>query len=184
MTSDSSSTVLATRLQPEVRARFATLSAMHGLTESALLAKLIGEVLRANTAPSADALPVVERVALSDDERVTLRLRKGDRGRALALAEARGVKPGTYLTLLIHNHVNEADVLPAYELDILKSSTARLAALGRDLRAFAAPNTLSAEDLSALRDLMEQLRREVATAREAASDVVKRNLQSWEGAHA
>jgi hypothetical protein len=31
---------------------------------------------------------------------------------------------------------------------------------------------------------MERLRVEVAAAREASSEVVRRNLQSWEGSHA
>ncbi|MBS0426530.1 MAG: hypothetical protein JSR41_04480 [Proteobacteria bacterium] len=94
------------------------------------------------------------------------------------------MKPATYLTLLIHNHVNATDVLPSRELDALKASTAHMAALGRELRKFAVPNSLGVEDLSALRDLLEHVRHEVASAREASSAVVKRNLQSWEGARA
>lgn len=171
-----------------MKARFAALAARHGLTESGLVAKLVGEVLRGNASAKVDSPRVAsERVAgggARGEDRLTVRLRQGDRGRAEDLAEARGIKPATYLTLLIHNHVNATDVLPSHELDALKASTAHMAALGRELRKFAVPNSPDADDLSTLRDLLEHVGHEVASAREASSAVVKRNLQSWEGAHA
>ena len=184
----SQSALISTRLPSEMKARFAALAAQHGLTESGLVAKLVGEVLRGNASAKVDSPRVAsERVAgggARGEDRLTVRLRQGDRGRAEDLAEARGIKPATYLTLLIHNHVNATDVLPSHELDALKASTAHMAALGRELRKFAVPNSPDADDLSTLRDLLEHVGHEVASAREASSAVVKRNLQSWEGAHA
>ena len=188
MATASQSAVISTRLPSEMKARFAALAARHGLTESGLVAKLVGEVLRGNASAKVDSPRVAsERVAgggARGEDRLTVRLRQGDRGRAEDLAEARGIKPATYLTLLIHNHVNATDVLPSHELDALKASTAHMAALGRELRKFAVPNSPDADDLSTLRDLLEHVGHEVASAREASSAVVKRNLQSWEGAHA
>lgn len=188
MTSRIASSVVGVRISDETRTRFAALAAQHQLSVSALMAKLIDGVLASNVSPSQDggetANPPHAFDGIPADDRISLRLRRGDRSQADAHAAARGMRTGTYLALLIHNHVRATDVLPPHELDVVKGLGAHIAELGRELRAFAAPNTLSADDLSELRDLMEQLRREVAAAREAASHVVKRNLQSWEGAHA
>lgn len=188
MTSRLASSVIGARVSDETRTRFAALAAQHQLSVSALMAKLIDGVLTGNASPSRGGGETARLPDAFDgtpaDDRLSLRLRRGDRAQADARATARGMRTGTYLALLIHNHVRAIDVLPPHELDVVKGLGAHIAELGRELRAFAAPNTLSADDLSELRDLMEQLRREVAAAREAASHVVKRNLQSWEGAHA
>ncbi len=188
LTSRSASSVIGVRVSDETRTRFAALASQHQLSVSALMTRLIDGVLANNgvrpdsgveTDGSHDAF-----AGAPADDRISLRLRRGDRVQAAARAEARGMRTGTYLALLIHNHVRAADVLPPPELDVVKSLSAHIAALGRELRVFAAPNTLSAQDLSELRDLMERLRVEVAAAREASSEVVRRNLQSWEGTHA
>lgn len=176
------------RLPPDAKAKFVALAARHQLTESGLLFKLVDEVLRSN-APSAVASALVADVNdiethAATEDRFTLRLRHGDRTRAAARAGARGMKTGTYLALLIHNHVCASDVLPPQELDQLKAVGAQLAALGRQLRVFDMPNTLAEPAASELRDLLARLRHEVASAREASAAVVRRNLMSWEAAHA
>ena len=179
--------VIGVRVSDKTRTRFAALAAQHQLSVSALMTKLIDGVLANNGVRPESGVETDssrdEFAGVPADDRISLRLRRGDRGQAAARAEARGMRTGTYLALLIHNHVRATDVLPPPELDVVKSLSAHIAALGRELRVFAAPNTLSAQDLSELRDLMEQLRVEVAAAREASSEVVRRNLQSWEGTH-
>ena len=121
---------------------------------------------------------------LPAEGRITLRLRPGDRTLAAERAGARGMKTGTYLALLIHNHVSASDVLPPKELDLLKATGARLAALGRQLRMFDMPNTLTEPAHSELCDLVVRLRHEVEAAREATAAVVRRNLASWEASDA
>lgn len=113
-------------------------------------------------------------------DRLTLRLRKGDRALAAERARARGMKTASYLALLIHNHVRDAAVLPPNELDQIKVTGARLAALGRQLRMFGMPNTLSESVASDLGEAIASVRREVEVAREATAAVVHRNLISWE----
>ncbi|WP_018904947.1 hypothetical protein ABL841_30265 [Variovorax paradoxus] len=90
------------------------------------------------------------------------------------------MKTASYLALLIHNHVRVAAVLPANELDHIKATGARLAALGRQLRMFGMPNTLSEPVASDLGEAIAQVRREVEVAREATAALVRRNLISWE----
>jgi hypothetical protein len=182
------SVVISMRLPPDVKARFAALAARHQFTESGLLSKLIDEVLRSNVPGAvASGLAADVRDAETDaasEDRITLRLRHGDRTRAAERAGARGMRTGTYLALLIHNHVRAADVLPPQELDLIKAVGAQLAALGRQLRMFDMPNTLAEPAASELRDLLAHVRHEVESAREASAAVVRRNLMSWEAGHA
>ena len=181
------SAVVSMRLLPDAKVRFAALAERHQLTESGLLSKLVDEVLRAN-APNAGAsdLAVDANDAKCDaasEDRITLRLRHCDRARAAERAGARGMKTGTYLALLIHNHLRASDVLPPEELDLLKAVGAQLAALGRQLRVFDMPNTMAETAASELRDLLARVRHEVESAREASAAVVRRNLMSWEAGH-
>ncbi|SDZ72276.1 hypothetical protein SAMN05518854_1266 [Variovorax sp. YR266] len=168
----------------DARAYFVALAARHHLNASGLLAKMVDEVLKTNGAIS---LGSDGPRSAGDSEsgfgvadRITLRLRPGDRMLAVKRADARGMKTGSYLSMLIHNHVRGSAVLPPKELDQLRVTCAQLAALGRQLRRFGMPNTLAAPVASDLGDAMALVLREVEVAREATAAVVRRNLISWE----
>lgn len=184
MTKTSRSSVIGIRVSSDTRSRFAALAARHQLSESGLLSKLVDEVLKANDLVACESgeqwgarVPIVEGAA---EDRITLRLRKGDRTLALERACARGMRTGSYLTMLVHNHVRGSAVLPPNELDLIKATGARLAGLGRQLRMFGMPNTLVEPEGSELRDAIALARREIEAAREATAAVVRWNLISWE----
>ena len=90
------------------------------------------------------------------------------------------MKTGSYLSLLIHNHVRGSAMLPPKELDQIKAACAQLAALGRQLRLFCMPNTSVAPSASELHDAIALARREIEAARETTAAVVRWNLRSWE----
>ncbi|MBT2337135.1 hypothetical protein J7E49_24945 [Variovorax paradoxus] len=90
------------------------------------------------------------------------------------------MKTAGYLAMLVHNHVRSSAVLPPNELDLLKTTGAQLAALGRQLRMLGTPNTLSESAASELRDAIALARQETEAAREATAAIVRRNLISWE----
>ena len=90
------------------------------------------------------------------------------------------MRTGSYLALLVHNHVRSSAVLPPNELDLIKATGAQLAALGRQFRRFGMPNTLAEPMASELRDAIALARREIDAAREVTAAVVRRNLISWE----
>jgi len=166
----------------DTKARFVALAARHQLSESSLLAKMVDEVLKANSPLTRGSSS--QRIALSSDadtvagDRITLRLRPGDRSSAAKRAHARGMKTGSYLALLIHNHVRGSQVLPPSELDQIRTVCAHLAALGRQLQVFGMPSTLL--EPYELGDAIVLARREVKAAREATAAVVRSNLISWE----
>jgi hypothetical protein len=177
------SRVIATRVPPETRAHFVALAARHHLSASSLLAKMVDEVLKTPGEswlyPGGQRSPCETESGIGEADRVTLRLRKGDRALAAERARVRWMKTASYLTLLIHNHVRDAAVLPPNELDQIKATGARLAVLGRQLRMFGMPNTLS-QPASDLSETIARVRREVEAAREATTAIVRRNLVSWE----
>jgi hypothetical protein len=184
MTKTSRSSVIGTRVSSDTRSRFAALAARHQLSESGLLAKLIDEVLKTDRALARESGEQrIARDATVDgvaEDRITLRLRNGDRTLAAERAGARGMRTGSYLAMLIHNHVRGTAVLPPNELDLIKATGAQLAALGRQLRMLGMPNTLAEPAASELRDAIALTRREIDAAREATAAVVRRNLISWE----
>ena len=182
--SSRSSRVIATRVPPETRACFAALAARHHLSASSLLAKMVDEVLKTHGVISPGSgeqrFPHETESDIGAADRITLRLRQGDRALATERARARGMKTASYLALLIHNHVRDAAVLPPNELDQIKVTGARLAALGRQLRTFGTPNTQPATVAPDLSEAIASVRREVEVAREATAALVRRNLISWE----
>lgn len=90
------------------------------------------------------------------------------------------MKTGSYLVMLIHNHVRDSAVMPPNELDQIKAVCAQLAALGRLLRMFGMPNTFAQPVAVELGDVVAMVRREVEAAREATAAVVRQNLMHWE----
>ena len=179
-----SSRVIATRVPPDTKAHFAALAARHHLSASTLLAKMVDEVLKTNGEISLGSaeqrFPHESESDIGVADRITLRLRKGDRALAAQRAHSRGMKTASYLALLIHNHVRDAAVLPPNELDQIKVTGAHLAALGRQLRRFGVPNTQLAPLAPDLSEAIALVRREVEATREATAALVRRNLISWE----
>ncbi|WP_431112958.1 hypothetical protein [Variovorax paradoxus] len=178
------SRVIGTRVSPETKARFTVLAARHHLSTSSLLAKMVDEVLKTHGESSPGSAgprsPSESESGAGVTDRITLRLRKGDRALAALRAHSRGMKTGSYLVLLVHNHVRDTAVLPPNELDQIKVTAAQLAALGRQLRMFGVPNTQPQPLALDLSEAIALLRREVEMAREAAAAIVRRNLNSWE----
>ena len=178
------SRVIGTRVSPETRARFAALAARHHLSASSLLAKMVDEVLKTNgdISPGSDGRRSLRETecGVGEPDRITLRLRGGDRALAAQRAHSRGMKTGSYLALLIRNHVRDSAVLPPNELDQIKVTVARLAALQRQLRMFGMPNTQPEPVASDLSEAIARVWREVEATREATAAIARRNLISWE----
>jgi hypothetical protein len=77
---------------------------------------------------------------LSED-RITLRLRAGDRAQISERVHP-AMKPGSELAMLIDNHVHGLVMLPPNELAQIKATCAQLAALGRRFRMFGLSNSV------------------------------------------
>jgi hypothetical protein len=173
--------VIGTRTSRETKNRFGALAAQRGLTESALLALLLDEVL----APWHDGAP--PSVAHSTDvdstsDRLTVRLRPGDRGIHDARAAGRRMKTATYLSMLVRSHVREIPVMPPRELEELRCTVGHLALLGREMRSLEASNPSAVAVTGA--DLWLDVGRALESVREAVAALVRANLRGWETGHA
>ena len=169
--------LIAAHTSPEKKAKFAALAASRGMSESALLTLLMDDVLEQNDVP---ACASANAEADTATERVSLRLRCGDRRRVDARAAARNMKTASYLVALVRAHVRHDAPLPTAELNSLKMAVGQLSAVGRNLNQIAHASHLGA---AVGGDLVPHLHETVARVEEVrryVADVVRGNLMSWE----
>src|SRR5579863_7057631 len=124
------SSLLSITARPSVaeKARFATLAAASGVSESALAMIAIRKVLDRDAPPLCGSVPAPARGPATD--RITIRLRPGDGESIARRAAQRGMKPSAYLAALVRAHVAVNPPLAAKELAALKHSIVVLAELG------------------------------------------------------
>jgi hypothetical protein len=173
-------THLATWIDVQTKERFASAAARQGLSESALLKRLVDQMLATGSEQSVAAVvPVDPR-----DARVTVRLVPEDRALLRERAAARTMPAATYVSILVRAHLRQLAPLPDRELSALRSTVNELAALGRTL------NTMAR--------LLERDRREMVPGRNEVYAMMKicellwdrvrglimTNLVSWEVGHA
>lgn len=119
------------RLSSEARARFRALARAYGLTESALLNRLISGAINILPPPTGEALYKVEDAARA--ERLSVRLYPDDRQLLAERASARGMASATYLSALARSHLRQLAPLPDVERRAFERCVAELSAIGRNL---------------------------------------------------
>jgi len=98
----SGSTHLSTWISTETKQRFRAIATKQGVSESALLKRLIEKLL---TLAAADEAAVTPPPAELRDARLTIRLRADDRLLLRERAAARGMPAATYLSVLTRSHL-------------------------------------------------------------------------------
>jgi hypothetical protein len=163
---------ITARASAEEKARFSTLAARAGISESALAMIAIRSVLDPDGKPLREAEPAPALGPATD--RITIRLRPGDGVSIARRAAQRGMKPSAYIAALVRAHVAANPPWPAQELAALKQSVVVLSGLGRLMAQAAEASTgISREDL-------HRTRAAVATLEQYTHDVVRTALISWE----
>lgn len=156
------------------KARFATLAAVSGVSESTLAMIAIRRVLDPDAGPSHGSVSAPARGPATD--RITIRLRPGDGESIARRAEQRGMKPSAYLAALVRTHVAVNPPLTANELATLKQSVAVLASVGRALaQAIRLPSSPDSA-----REEMQRTRAAVAILEQRTHDLARAALISWE----
>jgi hypothetical protein len=172
-------THLSTWVDADTKQRFSSAAARQGLSESALLKRLIEQMLAAGpAAPIAPVVPVDLR-----DARVTVRLVPEDRALLRERAAARMMPAATYVSMLVRTHLRQLAPLPDRELAALRSAVNELAVLGRNLntiaRAFQQDRrevVPGKQEVYAMLEICEGLR-------DYFRELIKANLVSWEVGH-
>jgi hypothetical protein len=136
--------VAKTRVTPEIKHALRNVAERELLSEAAWLKRLIVRELGARRAADGgtrEAGPTIEVRQSSSSVNGTgargkplfVRLRRDDRLLLDARAEARGMRPATYASVLLRAHLRQLTPLPKEELLALKRSVAELAAIGRNI---------------------------------------------------
>jgi hypothetical protein len=165
------------RIDPQLKLRLQAIAVEQGLTESAVLKRLVIGVV--GTAPASDA-KVLAIEPIGPRARVYVRLRPGDHALLRARAGGRGLASATYVSMLVRTHLRGVSPLPDRELAELRNAVGALGAVGRNLNQIArvAHQTgrvegLTTADLRTILAAFEGLRAHF-------KGLIEANIASWE----
>ena len=170
---------ITARPRSEEKVRFAHLAAARGLSESALALIAIRDLLE-SSAPTSKLPPASGKEPAID--RITIRLRPGDRRAVRQRATQRRMKDSAYVAAMVRAHVAASPPLTADELAAFKLAVTVLAGFGR-LLARTAREVIQAGGMH--RELQQDLSRTrsmVADLEQRTHDLARAALVSWESA--
>ena len=186
---------LKAHVSPEIKLRAKAVADREFLSEAAWLKRLVLREIRAcNAATAREDEPSPKEgsrrpgredsAANGCDKPMLVRLRNEDRLLLDARAEARGMRPATYASVLLRSHMRQLTPLPKDELLALKRSIALLASIGRNINQIAkAANQGGRIADSAGAEFRAMLKICIAL-RDNTKALLKANETSWETGHA
>src|SRR5208283_1907697 len=128
-------THLTTWVTRETKDRFAAVARHQGLSDSAMLKRLVDLMLQGASAAEVGTPGGAERA--SRDSRLTVRIRRDDQMLLHERAAARGMAAATYVSVLTRSHLRSLTPLPKEELLALKRTVSELGNIGRNLNQIA-----------------------------------------------
>jgi hypothetical protein len=167
---------LSTWITSESKQRFSAAACHLGLSESALLRRLVLQLLATGTEDPAP-LAAADRAR---DARITVRLAAEDRALLRERAAARAMPASTYVSVLVRAHLRRLAPLPDRELAALKATTAELAALGRNLTVTAGLVGAPDQRSGPTREELFAIVRACEALRDHTRGLMKSNLVSWQ----
>jgi predicted DNA binding CopG/RHH family protein len=175
------STHLSTWISNEAKRRFSAAAARQSLSESALLKRLVEQMLA-----SVEVDDVAESVIPLDprDARLTVRLLPEDRARLRERAAARTMPVATYVSVLVRSHLRRLPPLPDRELSSLQAAVRELAAIGRNLNTMTRLLQQDARQAVPGRQEVLAMLRIGEALRDHVRALIKANLISWDIGHA
>jgi predicted DNA-binding protein len=172
---------LTIRLPSDDRARLQALARDYGLTESALLKRLIDRAIEP-VAPH----PVAPAECVRDAARVDrlyVRLYPDDRQLLAERATARGMASATYLAALARAHLRQLTPLPEAELQAFNRCVAHLGAINRHLHQIARYVERGGDASARIREDLVVFLKTGKAAFEHLKDTLKANKKSWEAGY-
>ncbi len=172
-----SSPCIQCRIDPQIKLRLQAIAVERGLTESAVLKRLV--IAAIGMAPAIDAR-VLAVEPIGPRARVYVRLRRSDHALLRERAAGRGLASATYVSMLVRSHLRNVPPLPDRELAELRQAAGVLGAVGRNLNQIArvAHQTGRFEELTT-GDFRAMLRAFEAL-RAHFKRLIQANIASWE----
>jgi len=174
------STHLSTWVSFDLKERFAAAAAREGLSESALLKRLVEQLL----ARVGEELTAERPATVARDARVTVRLVPDDSLLLRERAAARGMPAASYVSTLVRSHLRSLAPLPGRELEALRSAVTQLAAIGRNLNAIARATLAGGSAAGPTQEHLRQMLRVCEAMRDHVKGLIHDNIVSWEAGHA
>lgn len=150
-----------------------------GLSESALLKRLVGQMLSAG----AEEPVVLSPPTASRDTRLTIRLIHEDRALLRERAAARTMAAATYVSYLIRAHLRQLAPLPERELSALQGAVNQLAALGRNVNFVTRLVQQNTQQPISFRQELQAMLKICDGLREHFRSLIRANHRSWQVGH-
>lgn len=174
-------TQLKTWIRIETKERFAAVARHQGLSESALLKRLVELMLQTAGAGAAPAIPAPRRSGKG--ARLTVRLRADDQLLRRERAAARGIPSATYVSVLTRAHLRGLAPLPKEELQLLRRTVSELGSVSRSLNQIARA-AIQREQVTGPRgEELKAILRVCVALRDHVKGLLSANLRSWEQGH-
>ena len=174
------STHLSTWISADLKDRFAAAAERQGLSESALLKRLVEQML----AGAGEELTAERPAPVARDARLTVRLVPDDRLLLRARAAARGMPAASYVSTLVRSHLRSLAPLPDRELEALRSAVTQLAAIGRNLNAMARTALAGGTAAGPTQEHLRLMLRVSEAMRDHVKGLMHANVVSWEAGYA
>jgi hypothetical protein len=174
------STHLSTWVSADLKERFAVAAAREGLSESALLKRLVEQML----AGTGEQLTAERPAPVARDARVTVRLLPDDNRLLRERAAARGMPAASYVSTLVRSHLRSLAPLPHKELEALRSAVTQLSAIGRNLSVMARTALAGGTAAGPTQEHLRQMLRICEAMRDHVKGLIHANIVSWEAGYA
>jgi len=184
--------IVKARVTAETKREIAEAAAREMLSEAAWLKRLLAREMRAARGPTTTTMAPCrdegmrrhgEHRGSPCDRPILVRLRPEDRLLLDARAEARGMRPATYVAVLTRSHLRQLAPLPKDELLALRRSISELAAIGRNINQIARAANDGGRLPGSAREEFRAMLKVCEALRDNTKALLKANLASWENGH-
>jgi hypothetical protein len=163
----------------EMKDRFAAVARQQGLSDSALLKRMVDLALQSAN-PTSGALAMAACEPVSRAARLTVRLRADDQLLLRDRALARGMAPATYVSVLVRSHLRSLAPLPREELLAIKRAVSELGSIGRNLNQIARAANQGERVSGPGREDVKVMLRVCQGLRDHVRGLLSANLRAWE----
>jgi hypothetical protein len=186
---------LKARVSPEIKLQAKAVAEREFLSEATWLKRLVLREIRAcdvarggeRESGQADGFRRSTKEARYPNgcgKPILLCLRAEDRLLLDARAEARGMRPATYSSVLIRSHLRKLTPLPKDEYLALKRSIGELASIGRNINQIAKAVNEGGRAPGSVREEFRAMLKICEALRDNTKALLNANVTSWETGHA